>query len=363
MISPDMPFVRESSSGAARRGPTLLIRADAGGLMGVGHVMRMLALAQAWLEQGGEARLAFLSCPEMLATRLAGEGVRLDPLTACAAGSAADSSQTIELARACAADWVVLDGYSFGLPMQTALHEAGLRVMVMDDYGHSAEWCADAILNQNFDAVDRSYANRQPDAIEMKGPRYALLRREFRMAGETVPDAGDRCKVLVTLGGVDAGNLSARVLTSFEAADVPTLSLRVLAGPGNPHHEMLTQLAAASRHRVELVRDCPDMPAMYLWADAVVSAAGSTCYEWLRFTRPAAVVIAAENQKPIAAWLRQHHAATVLPDDVPAAALTRWLHSGPTPPPDLVDAQGAFRVVDHLLAAVKRPIGKEVCHA
>lgn len=357
---------------SVRAPAVLLIRADAGGAIGAGHVLRMLALAQAWIERGGEAHLASRECPEALVDRLAREGVRHHHLAAGVAGSPADRTETAALARRCGATWIALDGYDHGLASQQELRDAGFRILAVDDYGHTATWCADLILNQNFAAADRSYANLVADGVQLMGPHYALLRREFLAAAAAPGPRAPRAlrRILVTFGGVDAANVAGRVLAAFETAEVPTLALRVLAGPGNPHQARLAAQAGVSRHRLEVVLDCTDMPAMYRWADGVVSAAGSTCYEWLLFGRPAMVTAVAANQEPNAAWLRGHGAAALLPADGPAGpadwsgSLAAWVRDGaPAAPSGLVDARGAGRVADRLLALGARCAPEEVFHA
>ena len=78
----------------------------------------------------------------------------------------------MELARKIGAEWVVLDAYQFRLRYQRAIHENGLKVMVMDDYGHCEKWCTDLILNQNIGCEDREYDNEVPGA---KGPPRSTL--------------------------------------------------------------------------------------------------------------------------------------------------------------------------------------------
>ena len=41
------------------------------------------------------------------------------------------------------------------------------------------------------------------------------------------------------------------------------------------------------------------MEQQYEWADGVISAGGSTCWEWLYYGLPAAIVTLAKNQLPI----------------------------------------------------------------
>ena len=78
--------------------PSLLIRADASASIGTGHVMRCLALAQAWRHTGGDALFACAEMPPALRARVAAEGFDVQGLQA-EPGTSADAEQTIRSAR------------------------------------------------------------------------------------------------------------------------------------------------------------------------------------------------------------------------------------------------------------------------
>ncbi len=85
----------------------------------------------------------------------------------------------MELAAAHRASWIVVDGYQFDIAYQRALKAAGLKVLVVDDGGRCGTYCADLVLDQNLDASEVAYSNREAYTRLLLGTRYVMLRREF----------------------------------------------------------------------------------------------------------------------------------------------------------------------------------------
>src|SRR2546423_13791691 len=102
----------------------MVVRADASAEIGSGHVMRCLALAQAW--KRGADRVIFVTASDspFLESRIQSEGMEVVRLNAQAAGTE-DAKQTAELAQEANARWVVVDGYQFDAEYQGAIKDAG----------------------------------------------------------------------------------------------------------------------------------------------------------------------------------------------------------------------------------------------
>jgi UDP-2,4-diacetamido-2,4,6-trideoxy-beta-L-altropyranose hydrolase len=281
----------------------LLIRADASPRMGTGHVMRCLALAQAW-QPHGQVRFLSAEITPALQARLAAEGFASVPLAA-APGSAKDADATIAFAHDLGASWVVVDGYQFGSDYQRRLKQASLCVLWIDDYGHAGDYCADLVLNQNLGADAALYARRTPQTRLLLGTRYVLLRREFlawRDWQREIPQLAS--KVLVTLGGADPDNVTTPVVEALRGLEVQA---KIVVGGSNPHLEKLKSEIRNQKSEAKLVLDAPNMPELMAWADIAVAAAGSTSWELAFMGLPSLVVALADNQVPIAAALHSEH--------------------------------------------------------
>src|SRR5208337_116367 len=109
----------------------LVVRADATVTSGTGHVMRCLALAQAWQDAGGQAIFAMAEGTLAVAERLRNESFEVER-PGVQVGSAADAEKTSQLALQRGATWVVVDGYKFNAEYHASLKSHGLKVLLID---------------------------------------------------------------------------------------------------------------------------------------------------------------------------------------------------------------------------------------
>lgn len=299
----------------------LLLRADFGSEVGSGHVMRCLALAQAWVARGGPAALLAAALPDHVRARAVAAGVEvLDP-------SAATDLD---------AGWVVLDGYHFGRADQEAVLAGGKKLLVVDDHGRVGHYDADLVVDQNLGAAREWYAHRAPRTRLLLGPRYALLRAEF---ARLVPDRSHERpvrRVLVTLGGCPAPEIVDRVAAALRVPHLADLDVTVAGG-------------------------ADDLAVLMVDADLAVAAAGTTSWELCCMGVPTVLVSVADNQVPVARALAE---AGVALDAGPVdegvgdrvAQGLRSLRGDPakravmvTRGRVLVDGRGADRVVTEML--------------
>ncbi len=215
------------------RGEILLLRADASVAIGTGHVMRCLALAQAWQDAGGKVTFAMAQSTLPIKERVLKEKFTFVPIAA-APGSADDGNQLLTLARAQRPRWIVIDGYQFGEGYQRALKNEGFDVLLIDDNGREGIFAADLVLNQNMHANQGPalYRNQSRETYTtlLLGTKYALLRREFLVAGESRQIAPVGRKILVSMGGSDPDNATCRVMEAIERFEAERLEVALVVG-------------------------------------------------------------------------------------------------------------------------------------
>ena len=346
--------------------PNLLMRAEGGPQIGLGHVMRCLALAQACVEAGGRARLMTQSLPVPVRRRFEMERVPVHLLQSEVPGSDHDAAETAALGKNESCSWIVVDGYCFGTKYQDLLKRSGAHLLLIDDNGNAGAYCADAILNQNIHAQDAMYTGRQPHAQLLLGPMYALLRREFRQwLHWERPEGLEASNVVVAMGGSDPSGLTHTAITALAALRHPDLKVRVAIGAQNRRVSEIRVEAARAGFAVEV--DVPEISALMAWADVAIAAAGTTTWELGYMQLPSVLVAAAENQRPIAEELDRRGSAiyvngppailagelaravaSLLPDAGRRAAMARAGR-------DLVDGLGAERVIGVITDLRLRP--------
>jgi UDP-2,4-diacetamido-2,4,6-trideoxy-beta-L-altropyranose hydrolase len=355
----------------------LFVRADAGTQMGTGHIMRCLALAQAWQDEGGQCTFLTSAQGNPLLGRLHDEGLEVRLLERVFPDPADLRGVTQALAENPAA-WLVLDGYHFDDAYQQGLRRAGARLLVVDDEGRLPAYHADFVLNQNLHAEAVDYV--APGARLLRGPRFALLRRQFkkwRDWNRTLPEVAR--KLLITMGGADLDNVTFKVLQALKRLGVRDWEALIVIGAANPHGASLEVGARECPFPARLERGLLDMPAAMAWADIAVAAAGSTCWELCFMGLPSILIELAANQAALSQQLDVLGAAQNAGPQatVDVLALADWLESlaGDSrrravmsrAGRQVVDGHGASRVVDAIRsqgpAVLLRRAGDQDCRA
>lgn len=293
----------------------LIVRADASNRIGTGHIMRCIALAQAWQNKGGT--VVFLShCrSNYIKQRIIDEGFGFveiknsyphqDDLKTFSNYVSGISHKNKALFQ----DWVVVDGYLFDADYHKALKRLGLRLMVIDDNANLGHYHTDIILNQNINATNQIYSCDK-NTLRLFGTEYALLRHEFLTYQNYVRSHTEKTRrILVTLGGADPYNITLKALRSLNLINDTDLDVKVIAGPENVNAEEIKSYLSKVSFNYEFFDSVSNVPELMAWANIAISAAGSTCWELCYMGLPAFLVIAADNQEDIGQKLEQYGAA------------------------------------------------------
>jgi len=339
---------------------SLIIRADASTQIGTGHLMRCLALAQAWKDSGGEVTFITACQGEGLIQRLRDEEFDIKLLSS-AYPDTADWNFTRDILAGHPGALVVLDGYHFDEVYQRQVRQAGHRLLVIDDIAHLKHYCADILLNQNLHAEQLHYSC-EPYTRLLLGTRYVLLRREFleykNLQRET-PEIAKR--LLVTFGGSDPKQYTLIVIEALQTIDVAGLEATVVIGDNNLQADVVETTARQSSIPIRLVRDARNIPELMAAAHLTVAAAGSTTWELAFMAAPMLLVVVSDNQAANAKALRDTGSAIILdPASVWSATkisqiLQQVLHNKELRKTmsqvasTFVDGLGASRVVEHIM--------------
>jgi len=281
---------------------------DASAEIGVGHVMRCLALGQALCDKGCKVVVCTKTENEALLERLRGEGFELSSLRRDMSLEE-DAEQTAALAEKEKVEWVVTDGYAFTTDYQRWIREKGFRLLCIDDVA-ACHYVSDAILNQNHDAEKVFRYSCEAYTRLLLGSGYALLRREFRSCGAEIERVISKTceKIVVTLGGGDRENHTLKILRSLEKIEEP-VSIKVVLGAVFSQGRQIEEFAENARMSVEIMRDPEDMASVMDGADLVIASAGTTVWELVALKVPMMIGIAADNQKTIAQRMEKSGAA------------------------------------------------------
>jgi len=307
-------------------------RVDASLLIGSGHAMRCLTLADALKAQGVECQFICREHPGNLIEHIKNKGYNVATLPANERGLLAlDKGQAepmcavyadwlgvpqLQDAAECAVilsefrpDWLIVDHYALDASWEKLLQPHYRQLMVIDDLANRPHHCT-LLLDQTF---GRSAADYEPwvsaGCTVLCGSQYALLRPEFAALRPYSLKRRENPQLehlLISMGGVDKDNATGLVLQALKHCVLPPhCRLTVVMGASAPWLTEVRQQAEQLPWATEVRINISDMAQLMAESDLAIGAAGSTSWERCCLGLPTVMVVLADNQKQVAQGLEQ----------------------------------------------------------
>jgi len=297
----------------------IAIRTDAASQIGTGHVMRCLTLAEELRQKGADILFICRELPGNIISIIKAHGYSVSQLTLPDDRQAHNTQSEIQtyenwlgtslekdaeetyqvLLKQGNIDWLVVDHYAIEECWENRQRDVVSKILVIDDLA-DRKHCCDVILDQNYyEHFESRYLELVPDkCLQLLGPEYALLRKEFREVRQKICEHdGSIHKIFVFFGGVDLSNMTGRVLEAITGMDsVDDLSVDVVIGSTNPHRKNI-ELLCNSSEKFFLHIQVENMARMMANADLCIGSGGTITWERCCLGLPAIAWPVAENQK------------------------------------------------------------------
>ena len=300
----------------------ILIRTDASAVIGSGHVMRCLTLAQQLISEGYDLTFVCRPQPGDLIDFIRSHNVDVISLSAVTSDrpvkdssdynnwlqvSVSDDAQEF-IAKANEADVVITDHYAIGRDWQSAVRKAlSCKIIAIDDLVREHD--ADLIVDQTLGRTCQEYNG---EARVLAGSTYALLRPNFSVMREKAYSRATPVtplRVLVSMGGFDKPNATLSVLKLLTKKT--NLKITVLLSPLALHYESVISYCGKYSN-VQQIDFVEDMASLMLDIDIAVGAPGSTSWERACLGLPCILIPLAGNQVENSIRLKTKNASIVI---------------------------------------------------
>lgn len=206
---------------------TIIIRCDGSSAIGLGHLVRCLALAQ-MLQDNYEISFVCLTIPKSIQNDIINSSFRLIKIT-----NELDFFPLINEHQI-----VVLDGYHFTSEFQKKIKNTGATLVCIDDI-HNLFYHADLIINHSPIVSEKEYETILNTKFAL-GIKYALLRTSFLNQAKIKRTEYQTKSVVLCFGGADPENLTIKTLeVLFHCNDLNRIN--VITGSSYQHNDTLNK--------------------------------------------------------------------------------------------------------------------------
>jgi len=284
----------------------LLFRADGNNKIGLGHVMRLLALAE-MLQPDFSGAFAIQEPTPTIYALIEARGLHLIVLPA-QKDYLREAKWLIENVIE-PHDVLVLDGYNFDTDYQQMLRQHVTKLFCLDDI-HAFLFEADVVINAAGSLDTQQYQLASHTQL-VTGPDYALLRKPFLRVAQQQRNIKDIRRIFLNMGGADPQNHTLQILQQVKQLR-SNLKLEVVLGSAYQKREDLYHLInQAPEINVQVYQNlrAEAMCDLMLQCDAAICPPSTVAYEWCAVSGPLFILRTADNQKHLEAFLLNQNLA------------------------------------------------------
>jgi UDP-2,4-diacetamido-2,4,6-trideoxy-beta-L-altropyranose hydrolase len=280
----------------------VIVRSDSSRSIGAGHITRCMALAHALRARGASVTFVCRLDEGHLGDLIQAQGFELISLS----GSTATTEWHDDAMATKGAidqlgsrpDWLIVDHYALDMKWEQSVRASVAAIAVIDDLAREHE--CDLLIDQNMyvDAEFR-YAGKVPASCRLLlGPRYALLRDEFRKMRVLQQARADGVRrLLVFFGGADTAGWTTTAIHALAGQQFQGIEVDVVIGAQNANRAAIEVSCRSNGFSCHVQSE--RMEELMCAADFAIGAGGSAHWERCCLGLPCLTVALAANQRQL----------------------------------------------------------------
>lgn len=264
----------------------IAFRLDGSNVIGMGHVMNSLAVAESLQKYNTEIYFIMKNYSEAT-SKICQAGYEVEVLETTLSEREC-FMRTIQILQKRKTSTLVTDLLEIQHDYSTELQKNNIKCISIDILG-KIKLKSNIIINRTtITKRFQQYDKNLPTKYYL-GPQYVPLRQEFIGLNQQPREVNQRIKsALLCFGGGDEFNLSARV--AWILSKFPGIKTTIVLGATFKLEEELLEIVNQLAAKPSIIKDTKDMKTLFLENDLAICAGGSILYE-LAITGTPAIII------------------------------------------------------------------------
>jgi len=209
-----------------------------------------------------------------------------------------DARDTCEILKKLRPTWLVVDHYALDFSWEQQVQSFCQKILVIDDLADRKHLCT-ILLDQNWYGSnnERRYQSLlRNNTIQLLGPKYALLRPEYRKERSRLTARNETVRqILVFMGGSDPSEATELIMEELSSLKLNDIKIKIVIGINYPNTKRLISKFGKTNNW-EILQNIPSLAPLMSHSDLMIGAGGSTNWERMCLGLPSVILSVAENQ-------------------------------------------------------------------